>query len=141
MILERPAGFTSKVRRCFGYRVSLAATAPLLVALIGCGGPSSPHAASLGKSTANTSAGAHSALRTPQASRPASEVIGHSVDRRPIVADRLGAAGGCASVFVVGSIAGDEPGGINVVDALMIGTCRGWRRRRRIAAPLQRHRT
>ena len=106
---------TGRCRRPGWPTVLVAAAA---VALAGCDGPSSPDAASLGKSTANSSGGAHSALRTPQASRPAREVIGHSADRRPIVADRLGAAGACAAVLVVGSIAGDEPGGISVVDAL-----------------------
>ena len=45
-------------------------------------------------------------------------VIGYSVEHRPIVAVRLGSAAAKRSLLVVGSIAGDEPGGIAVVDAL-----------------------
>ena len=45
-------------------------------------------------------------------------MVGYSVDHRPIVAWRVGPEHGQRSVLVVGSIAGDEPGGIAVAKAL-----------------------
>jgi murein peptide amidase A len=45
-------------------------------------------------------------------------LVGHSVDHRPIWAVRVGSATAPHTMLVVGSIAGDEPGGIAVVDAL-----------------------
>jgi hypothetical protein len=42
-------------------------------------------------------------------------VLGYSVDHRPIVARLVAAGRARRSVLVVGSIAGDEPGGIAVI--------------------------
>jgi protein MpaA len=49
---------------------------------------------------------------------PSVEVIGHSRERRPIVARELGDAGARRTVLVVGSIHGDETEGRRVVDRL-----------------------
>src|SRR5436305_10312496 len=49
---------------------------------------------------------------------PASEVIGHSVRGKPIVATRYGDAASDRVALVVGVIHGDEPGGLRIVDAL-----------------------
>jgi len=56
--------------------------------------------------------------RDAKAARTERLVIGYSVEHRPIVALRIGPARATRSLLVVGSIAGDEPGGIAVIEAL-----------------------
>jgi protein MpaA len=49
-------------------------------------------------------------------------LIGYSVDRRPIVAWLLAPSHAHRSVLVIGSIAGDEPGGVAVANVLASGS-------------------
>jgi murein peptide amidase A len=74
------------------------------------GGLAVASGAALARGSVN-SANSHGARRT-------THVLGFSVERRPIVAFEIGVVRARCSMLVVGSIAGDEPGGITVTNAL-----------------------
>ena len=63
-------------------------------------------------------ASAHRSLNHRAATSRTRYVLGYSVERRPIVAWLVAASDARRSVLVVGSIAGDEPGGIAVTRIL-----------------------
>ena len=55
-------------------------------------------------------------------SAPASEVIGHSVERRPITVTRVGDPAAARKILVVGEVHGNEPAGRGIVKALQRAT-------------------
>ena len=65
-----------------------------------------------------TGAGAAFAAGAQDPTRRTRQVLGYSVERRPIVAWLVAPRDARRTVLVVGSIAGDEPGGIAVVKLL-----------------------
>jgi protein MpaA len=61
-----------------------------------------------------------SSISRPDTARPIVRtlILGYSVDRRAIVATEVATAGARRSLLVIGSIAGDEPGGIAIATYL-----------------------
>jgi murein peptide amidase A len=58
------------------------------------------------------------ALATSAPAQPPTEVIGHSVQHRPITVTRVGDPAAPRKVLVVGEVHGNEPAGRGIVDAL-----------------------
>lgn len=93
-------------------RAPPAACLALLSALAGTGAAVAASGSIAAAGWADTSA------NHPVATSRTRHVLGYSVDNRPIVAWVIGPRHARRSVLVVGSIAGDEPGGIAVANLL-----------------------